>query len=121
MSTEVAKLTMALNKVQEDQRKGQLELYKERALKAAGDELVEAMVGGNTEEEIDESINKAKEQYMAILERAKKQVKTPENFSNTTNPTQPKTPKQLGGQDIRTMSEAEFAKNRDLLKTQLGL
>ena len=120
MATEIAKLTMNLNKIQEDQRKGQLELYKERALKLAGTEIVEAMVGGNTEEEIDLSITKAKETYTAILERAKTKTQTTENFTNTTNPTQQKSPKQLGAVDIRNMTDTEFAKNRDELAKKLG-
>jgi DNA repair exonuclease SbcCD ATPase subunit len=124
LMTELKKLQDDQQNLRSELRKKELEAYTASKLRDAGDEIVLELVGGNSEEEIDSSIEKAKTKYQDILSRAKAQVESPASKPPAkpvpvTNPSGHAMP---NIKDVRTMSYEEYAKNRDaLLKgTNLG-
>ena len=120
LRTEVQQLSETVAELKKDIRRKELDLFKERALKEAGDELILDLVSGETEEEILSSIELAKQRYQEIVEKAtskKPKVEVPK----PTNPQQPKSIKQLTAQEIAKMSPKEWAEHRDMVKKQLGL
>jgi len=120
LRTEVQQLSETVAELKKDIRRKELDLFKERALKEAGDELILDLVSGETEEEILSSIEVAKQRYQEIVEKAiskKPKVEVPK----PTNPQQPKSIKQLTAQEIAKMSPKEWAEHRDMVKKQLGL
>ena len=120
LRTEVQRLSETVAELKKDIRRKELDLFKERALKEAGDELILDLVSGETEEEILSSIEVAKQRYQEIVEKAiskKPKVEVPK----PTNPQQPKSIKQLTAQEIAKMSPKEWAEHRDMVKKQLGL
>lgn len=120
LRTEVQRLSETVAELKKDIRRKELDLFKERALKEAGDELILDLVSGETEEEILASIEVAKQRYQEIVEKAiskKPRVEVPK----PTNPQQPKSIKQLTAQEIAKMSPKEWAEHRDMVKKQLGL
>lgn len=120
LRTEVQRLSETVAELKKDIRRKELDLFKERALKEAGDELILDLVSGETEEEILSSIEVAKQRYQEIVEKAiskKPKVEVPK----PTNPQQPKSIKQLTVQEIAKMSPKEWAEHRDMVKKQLGL
>ena len=120
LRTEVQRLSETVAELKKDIRRKELDLFKERALKEAGDELILDLVSGETEEEILASIEVAKQRYQEIVEKAiskKPKVEVPK----PTNPQQPKSIKQLTAQEIAKMSPKEWAEHRDMVKKQLGL
>ena len=120
LRTEVQRLSETVAELKKDIRRKELDLFKERALKEAGDELILDLVSGETEEEILSSIEVAKQRYQEIVEKAiskKPKVEVPK----PTNPQQPKSIKQLTAQEIAKMSPKEWAEHREMVKKQLGL
>ena len=120
LRTEVQQLSETVTELKKDIRRKELDLFKERALKEGGDELILDLVSGETEEEILSSIEVAKQRYQEIVEKAiskKPKVEVPK----PTNPQQPKSIKQLTAQEIAKMSPKEWAEHRDIVKKQLGL
>jgi len=120
LRTEVKQLSETVAELKKDIRRKELDLFKERALKEVGDELILDLVSGETEEEILSSIEVAKQRYQEIVEKAiskKPKVEVPK----PTNPQQPKSIKQLTAQEIAKMSPKEWAEHRDMIKKQLGL
>lgn len=120
LRTEVQRLSETVAELKKDIRRKELDLFKERALKEAGDELILDLVSGETEEEILSSIEVAKQRYQEIVEKAiskKPKVEVPK----PTNPQQPKSIKKLTAQEIAKMSLKEWAEHRDMVKKQLGL
>lgn len=120
LRTEVQQLSETVAELKKDIRRKELDLFKERALKEAGDELILDLVSGGTEEEILSSIEVAKQRYQEIVEKAiskKPKVEVPK----PTNPQQPKSIKQLTAQEIAKMSPKEWAEHREMVKKQLGL
>jgi len=120
LRTEVQRLSETVAELKKDIRRKELDLFKERALKEAGDELILDLVSGETEEEILSSIEVAKQKYQEIVEKAiskKPKVEVPK----PTNPQQPKSIKQLTAQEIAKMSPKEWAEHREMVKKQLGL
>lgn len=120
LRTEVKQLSETVAELKKDIRRKELDLFKERALKEVGDELILDLVSGETEEEILSSIEVAKQRYQEIVEKAiskKPKVEVPK----PTNPQQPKSIKQLTAQEIAKMSPKEWAEHRDMVKKQLGL
>jgi len=110
----------------EKRRKAELDAYKERRLREVGDELVLALVGGNSEEAIDASIEMATQEYQNItaraLEKAKASSPSPApKVTNTPKVTNPQgvsgTP--LSGKDVRSMSNEDYAKHRDRIREAL--
>ena len=120
LRTEVQRLSETVAELKKDIRRKELDLFKERALKEAGDELILDLVSGETEEEILSSIEVAKQRYQEIVEKAtskKPKVEVPK----PTNPQQPKSIKQLTAQEIAKMSPKEWSEHREMVKKQLGL
>jgi chromosome segregation ATPase len=102
---------------EEKRRVAELKAYKEAKLREAGDELVIELVKGDTEEEIDQSIEFAKQKYSEIVAKVADARKPADKTSNTprvtnpsSNPTQAMTVDQ-----IRNMSREDFAKNREAI------
>lgn len=93
-----------------------LAAYKAEKLRLAGDELILGLVGGNSEEEIDQSIENAKAEYQKIANKfavdAKEQKvrDTMSTFTATAPSSSSLQP--LTREDINRMSPEEYAKNR---------
>ena len=120
LKAELQKLSDTVSILQKDIRDKELALFREKALKEAGDELILDLVRGETEEEITASIELAKTRYQEITEKAmskKHKVEAPK----PTNPQQPSSVKQLTPQEIAKMSLEEWSKHREMVKQQLGL
>lgn len=103
----------------EKARLAKLESYKAGKIAEAQGEIVAGMVKGNTEEEIDASIEVAKAEYQKIVSPLKQQVEElgkPQR-ENAPKPSNPSTPNQLEftAEQIRAMSPAEYAQYRDAL------
>lgn len=87
--SEERKARQALEKKQEAEAKKQrLEKYRAEALKAAGDELIEDLVKGNTEAEIDASIEIAKARYAELVAKVKEETgdRIKRGMPKSTNP-----------------------------------
>lgn len=100
----------------ESARKKALEAYQAEKLRLAGDDLILELVGGDTEEEIDASIEKAKAKFAEIAEKlgAKNKKNTADDLKNAhrvTNPTSSGVTK-FTADDVKRMSPEEYAKNR---------
>lgn len=52
-------------------RATELVAYRERALRAVGDDIIHEMVGGNSEQEIDQSIDMARSEFARVSERVR--------------------------------------------------
>jgi len=113
----------------EKRRSAELAAYKERRLREEGEELVSALVGGSSEEEIDDSIDLAKQEYSKIVERTKssleEQAKIDEeerkqqrrtSTPKVTNPSTPSEDVGVSSEDIKKMTPEEWAKVRDKAK-----
>jgi hypothetical protein len=101
-------------------KKRDLDLYKGQRLKEVGDDLIESLVAGNTEEEIDNSILFAQEEYQKITDK----VKSKNGTSQLPGPTAPKQApgvKQLTPQMIAAMTPKEYAERREEIHKTLGL
>lgn len=103
------------------QKAAELKAYKEARLREEGDELIVDLVKGDTEEEIDNSIEFAKEKYSEIIAKVAESHKgptKPERVNNTprvTNPgggggAQPITLDAIG-----KMSREDYLKNREAI------
>lgn len=60
--------------LEERRREEELRVYKQRAIQAAGGEIIEGLVGGNSEAEIDASVARAKSEWKKIYEAAQQQA-----------------------------------------------
>lgn len=102
----------------EELNRKELEIYKIKKIQEAGEEIIPELVVGNSVEEIDLAVEKAKEKFQTIVEKYKK---TPTYASTTpTNPPSAiaKQDKQtIKGSDIATMSLEEYKKNRANIKS----
>lgn len=118
MQKTVNGLKKTVEDLKNDVKRKELDLYKEKALKEAGEDLILDLVGGDTEEEIKESIEKAKKKYKEIEERVA--TKNSKPVPKATNPKQ-ESVKQLTQEEIAKMSPQEWAEHRANVKKQLGL
>ena len=100
-----------------------LDAYKAEAIRAAGVEIIPEMVTGNTETEIDENIIRSKRKYAEFKTQAEATFRT--NLTHTPVPGMTNPPANPSGQpverpgaeeitaeQIATMSEEDWAKNR---------
>lgn len=99
-----------------EKRDAELSAYKERRLREvseSGDNLVTALVGGQTEEEIEASIEKAKAEFEKIASLVSSNQPTPPvvNTPRVTNP--PSMGDSVDFSSIRNMTPAEYAKHRE--------
>lgn len=96
-----------------------VEIYKTKKLMEAGGELIPELVRGNTQEEIDASLELAKLKYAEIVENISKKAQKAEKPHSPSNPQshiskQDKVdPTQM---DVSTMSLEDYKKNRDMLR-----
>jgi hypothetical protein len=114
-------LTTKVTILENEGRKKDLALYKEKALKEAGDDLILDLVGGETEQEIDESIERAKTRYSEIAEKlsTKTSKETTPEVPKPTSPSHSGGVKKLTPEEIAAMSPEEYAKHRESLKKQV--
>jgi hypothetical protein len=117
------KLIKDMENEKENTRIAKLEAYKQAKIQEANGELIADLVGGATEEEIDQSIEKAKARYTEIVtpyktkaEELEQQAQKP-NKANAPKPSNPNTPPnvEFTSDDIRKMSREEYAKYREKL------
>lgn len=120
LKAELQKLSDTVSILQKDIRDKELALFREKALKEAGDELILDLVRGETEEEITASIELAKTRYQEIVGKAMSKKHKAE-APKPTNPQQPSSFKQLTPQEIAKMTPEEWSKHREMVKRQLGL
>lgn len=120
------KLIKEMEQEKENTRLAKLEAYKTAKINEANGELIEDLVAGSTEDEIDQAIEKAKARYQEIVspyktkaEELEVQIAKP-NKANAPKPTSPvnSSDVEFTSDDIRKMSRTEYAKYREKL---LGL
>lgn len=98
-------------------RKAELERYKAEKLREAGNEIIPELVGGDSEEEIDASIERAKAKYQEIAQQFEAKLKQTQTAQikdafHSTNPAGGNI-KPLTAEEIRRMSPEEYAKHRE--------
>lgn len=104
-----------------EKHEAQIAAYKERKIREvreSGEDLIVALVNGNSEDEVDASIEEAKEEFKKIFNKAEERIKkdikpSVTNTPRVTNP--PNAETDTLPSDIRNMDTATFAKNRDRL------
>lgn len=119
------KLIKDMETEKDNARKAKLESYKASKIAEAKGEIVAGLVRGDSEEEIDASIEVAKAEYQNIVAPLKQQVEelNKPNPANAPKPSNPSTPPTLEvtAEQLRAMSPAEYAKHREnLLKSVRG-
>ena len=102
-SGEIQSLREALQKQQTEHQKAILGLYRSEALRKAGPETIEALVQGNTKEEIEASVSTAQAEYAKIVQQVLQKAGTqqtitqpPESASEQVTPSVTTPPKQSG-------------------------
>lgn len=103
-----------------------LDTYKKNLISSANGKLIEELVIGNTKEELDASLVKAKEKYQEIL---KKNNIVEKDDKESSDENQLPTPKiSLGGKEvlltpevIKNMSPEEYKKNAETIRKLLKL
>ena len=118
----VKNLQASVEALKEENRQKALELFKAEKLRDVGDEIILDLVGGDSEEEIEQSIEYAKAKYQEIAERlmSAKKAKEREDVPKATSPKQTSI-NQLTPEQIAKMSPSEWAKYREEVKKQMGL
>jgi|SRR5690554_724393 len=121
----VQSLQAEKEKAEQEARKNRLEAYKAEKLRLAGDELIPELVGGETEEEIDQSIERAKAKYQEIASKfeAQVQAKKTQEVKETFTASAPSSSnvQPLTREEISRMSAEEYAKNRDRIMEAMRL
>lgn len=103
-------------------QQAELQAYKEKKLREAreaGHGLVTAVVGGDSKDEIDESIIEAKQEYERIQnEVAEKEKQANPPVQDTPSVTNPASSNEstLTAEDVKNMSVEEYKKNRDKIR-----
>lgn len=95
-----------------------LELYRTKAIQAvrdSGSDLVDELVVGNTEEEIDSSIERAKAKFEEIYAKATSKKET-KPVPKPVAPVQDTGARKLTMEEIANMSPQEYAKHREQIK-----
>lgn len=95
-----------------------LELYRTKAIQTVrdnGSDLIDDLVKGNTEEEIDSSIEVAKAKYEEILAKASSKRDT-KPVPKPVAPVQDTGARKLTMEEIAKMSPQEYAKHREQIK-----
>lgn len=114
-----------IEKEREQARLAEVKAYRTQKIAEANGELIEALVKGNTKEEIDASIEVAKAEYQKIVAPLKEKVEelVKPNKANAPKPSNPSTPPSMEftAEQIKAMSPSEYAKYREnLLKSIRG-
>lgn len=112
-------------RAEKEKKDAELAAYKERRLREEGEELVTSLVGGNSEEEIEQSIELAKTEYQNIFQKAlsnaesqmqqEETTRRKEKVNNTSRVTNPSTASELGltREEIKKMSPEQWKAVRD--------
>ena len=115
----VKQLTADKEQAEKEANAKALEAYKAEKLRVAGDELILELVGGNTKEEIDASIETAKAKYQEIASKfaSQKKAEQVKDVKETFTASAPSSQgvKTLTQEDVNRMSPEEYAKNRPLI------
>lgn len=123
----VEQLRREKEEAEKQARQKHLEAYKAAKLREAGEEIIPELVGGNSEEEIDRSIELAKAKYQEIAQKFAAQAKQQQQqeFKQTFSTKAPSSSQiqPLTAEEIRRMTPEEYAKNREriLEAYRLGL
>ena len=88
--------------------------YREKQIALAGGEIIPELVTGNTEEEINASIELAKQRYVQIQEQALASVQMPKSVNPSVTQLSQNALKSV--EDIASMTPAEWAEYRKNLK-----
>ena len=120
----------------EDQKKQELKAYRESLIKANEGTCIPDLVKGNTKEELDASLKESirlRAAYPPVVEPPRAQVNPPQQSATPTPSVQqqaqpqqtiPQVPNRQvpdasSNSKVKTMSQEEFAKQRDSLKAQI--
>lgn len=111
--------------LEERLRLSNLQAFKEKALREAGDELILDLVGGNTEEEVTASIERAKTAYKNVYEKgveAAKAVTPAAPAGGVPAATKPESAPttEVSLDAVPDMSMDDYAKNRSALLKKAG-
>lgn len=87
-----------------------LSSYRDKQIALTGGDIIAELVTGNTEEEINASIEVAKQRYAEIQEKALSQVQMPKSVNPSVSTLNQNTLKSV--EDIATMTPAEWAEYR---------
>jgi hypothetical protein len=101
----------------EKTRLAELKSYRDKVVASAKGEIVEALVRGNSVEEIDASAEMAKAEYQKLVAPLKQQVEElgKPNPANAPAPSNPSTPPtlELSSKDLKGLSLDDYAKQRE--------
>ena len=117
-------LLKQIGEEKEANRLAKLETYKQGKIAEANGELIESLVFGNTEEEINASVELAKAEYQKITAPLKQQLEQSNkpNLNNAPTPTNP-TPAPINSftaDQLKNMSASEYAKYRESILKNLS-
>jgi hypothetical protein len=113
----------------------ELKNFKLNAIRDAGSDLFAELVGGDSEEAILESITKSKARYQEVFEKGKASAPAPAAPAATPATPEPGSPasavptairpeaynsQELSYESIQAMSDADYAKNRDRIKSEMS-
>lgn len=135
MENTVNELEKENKEIQQKREQDKLEAYKEKRIREVrenGDDLITKLVGGNSKEEIDESIEQAKSEYEKISSEVEKEFEIKEqeyqeqkkqqqvnSVSGVTNPgtnSGEENTLEFTAEDIKNMSMSEYKKHREKIK-----
>lgn len=108
-------------------RKAKLQVYRKELLISANGRVIEGLVVGETEEELNESFEMSKQTYESILADAKSTTPPQPNVVKqppvipSTNPASQQSHKKWTVEEVRTLSPEDWAKHSSEIKKQLGL
>lgn len=113
------KMMKDMENEKEQARLAKVQAYKTSKIAEAKGEIIEALVVGTTEEEIDTALEVAKAEYLKIVAPLRQQVEElgKPNPANAPKPSNPSTPPSMEftAEQIKAMSQEEYAKYRESL------
>jgi DNA repair exonuclease SbcCD ATPase subunit len=116
------KLLKDMETEKENARLAKLDTYKSSKIAEAKGAIIESLVRGNSEEEINASIELAKAEYDKIVSPLKAQLEEAgkPNPENAPKPSNPSTPPVMDytADDLRNLSASEYAKVRERILAQ---
>lgn len=121
LKVEIGELRKKVEKAEKAELEKSLELYRTKAIQRVRDsglDLIDDLVKGNTEEEIDSAIKAAKAKYEEIVAK----VSTKKGDKPVPKPIAPKQDagaRKLTTEEIAKMTPAEYAKHREEIKKGL--
>tara|TARA_Y100000310_G_scaffold337016_1_gene423018 strand:- start:3605 stop:4354 length:750 start_codon:yes stop_codon:yes gene_type:complete len=119
----IDKLEGKLGEFQTQVRVKELELYKYQKVQEAGSDIVASMVNGDTEEAIDASVERAKEEYQRIADQITSDVASKrKKVKTTTTASAPVVPEQEEPiiPDTSALSDEEYKEQRQGILQKIG-